>query len=100
MKKAKPGARVLAVHPTERNDQGPYVIMAAGSFGDGPVFFCGTDEIWRWFYEHGPKYAHQFWGNMVRWLGRTRLSPVGKKGWGRAWVGTHGAFSVNTYAYT
>jgi hypothetical protein len=36
------------------------------------VFFCGVDEIWRW-YIHGPKYSHQFWGNMVRYLGRARL---------------------------
>jgi hypothetical protein len=73
VRKEKPGARALLSHPTERNEQGPYVLMAAGAFGDGPVFYCGTDEMWRWFRGHGPKYAHQFWGNLVRWLGRTKL---------------------------
>jgi hypothetical protein len=29
--------------------------------------------VWRWFYNFGPKYAHQYWGNMVRYLGRARL---------------------------
>jgi hypothetical protein len=72
-RKEKPGARALLVHPTERNEQGPYVLMAAGAFGDGPVFFVGVDELWRWFRGHGPKYAHQYWGNLVRWLGRTKL---------------------------
>lgn len=73
VRKEKPGARALLTHPTERNEQGPYVLMAAGAFGDGPVFYCGVDEMWRWFRGHGPKYAHQFWGNLVRWLGRTKL---------------------------
>jgi uncharacterized membrane protein len=72
-KKEKPGARVLAVHPSDRNDHGPYALMVAGTYGEGPVFFSSVDEIWRWFYIHGPKYAHQFWGNMVRYLGRARL---------------------------
>jgi hypothetical protein len=73
VKKEKPGARALLAHPTERNEQGPYVLMAAGAFGEGPTFFVGTDELWRWFRGHGPKYAHQYWGNLVRWLGRTKL---------------------------
>ncbi len=73
IKKEKPGARVLAVHPTERNEHGPYPLMVAGTYGKGPVFFCGVDEVWRWFYLNGPKYAYRFWGNMVRYLGRARL---------------------------
>jgi uncharacterized membrane protein len=73
VKKEKPGARVLAQHPNETNDHGAYPLLVAGTFGDGPVFFCAVDEIWRWFNPHGPKYAHQFWGNMVRYLGRARL---------------------------
>jgi uncharacterized membrane protein len=71
-KKEKPGARVLAVHPTAKNDHGPYPMMVAGTFGAGPVFFMATDEIWRWF-TNGPKFSHNFWGNMVRYLGRARL---------------------------
>ena len=73
VRKEKPGAQVLAVHPTERNDHGAYPVIVAGTFGEGPVVFCGVDEVWRWFYLHGPKYAHQFWGNLVRFLGRARL---------------------------
>jgi hypothetical protein len=73
VKKEKPGARVLATHPSESNDHGPYPVMVAGTFGEGPVFFCAIDEVWRWFYLHGPKYAHQFWGNTIRYLGRARL---------------------------
>ena len=71
-KKEKPTALVLAVHPSETNDHGPYPLMVAGTYGRGPVFFCAVDEVWRWF-THGPKYSHQFWGNMVRYLGRARL---------------------------
>ncbi len=73
IKKEKPGARVLAVHPTERNEHGAYPIFVSGTYGKGPVLFCGVDEMWRWFYLNGPIYAHRFWGNMVRYLGRARL---------------------------
>jgi len=74
VKKAKPGAQVLSEHPTERTSEGrPFPLVVSGTFGEGPTLFVGYDETWRWFHLHGPKYAHQWWGNLIRYLGRVRL---------------------------
>ena len=34
---------ILAVHPTERNEHGAYPIFVSGTYGKGPVLFCGVD---------------------------------------------------------
>lgn len=73
VKKAKPGAIVLAVHETERNIHGPYPLMVASTYGEGPVFFTALDDTWRWFRWQGPFTHHRFWGNVVRHLARARL---------------------------
>lgn len=73
VKKAKPGAIVLARHEAERNIHGAYPIHVAGTYGEGPVFFTAVDDTWRWFKWQGPFSHHRFWGNVVRHLARTRL---------------------------
>jgi hypothetical protein len=73
VKKAKPGARVLVTHATERNIHGPYPIIVAGTYGDGPVFFIAIDDTWSWYRHHGAFFFHRFWGNVVRHLARTKL---------------------------
>ena len=73
VKKAKPGAMVLAVHESERNLHGPYPVMVASTYGEGPVFFTALDDTWRWFQWQGPFTHHRFWGNVVRHLARARL---------------------------
>jgi hypothetical protein len=46
----KPGAEVLAVHPTERSpaDNSPRVLVARQQFGDGFTAAMNTDLLWRW----------------------------------------------------
>lgn len=73
VKKAKPGAMVLAVHENERNAHGPYPLLVGSTYGEGPVFFTGLDDTWRWFAWQGPFTHHRFWGNVVRHLARARL---------------------------
>ncbi len=73
VKKAKPGSQVLAVHESDRNLHGPYPILVAGTYGEGPVFFTALDATWRWFAWEGPFTHHRFWGNVVRHLARARL---------------------------
>jgi uncharacterized membrane protein len=73
VKKAKPGAMVLAVHENARNVSGPYPILVSGTYGEGPVFFCAFDDSWRWYKWQGPFSHHRFWGNVVRYLARARL---------------------------
>jgi hypothetical protein len=46
----KPGAEILAVHPTERSpaDNSPRVLVARQQFGDGFTAAMNTDLLWRW----------------------------------------------------
>lgn len=45
----RPGAQVVATHPTERCDDGsPLPVAAVRSFGRGKVMLVSTDSTWRW----------------------------------------------------
>jgi len=68
-RKAKPNAVVLAVHPTDRNDQLEYrPIIAYGYCGLGISMFVGVDETWRWRAGVGDKYFYRFYGQAIRFL--------------------------------
>ncbi len=73
VRKATPGAQVIAFHPTQRNQFGPRPLLITGSYGEGPVFFSATDETWRWFHGFGARYFNSFWGNVIRHLARAHL---------------------------
>ena len=73
VRKAMPGAQVLAVHPDQRNQFGNYPLWVAGTYGDGPVLFAATDESWRWYHQVGPYYFNRFWGGVTRHLARAHL---------------------------
>jgi hypothetical protein len=46
---AKPGAQILAVHPTEHTaDNAPRILMARQQFGAGFTVAMATDLLWRW----------------------------------------------------
>jgi hypothetical protein len=46
---AKPGAEILAVHPTEKTaDNAPRILMARQQFGAGFTVAMATDLLWRW----------------------------------------------------
>ena len=67
--RAKPSATVLATAggPDE-------AAMAAMPYGLGKVLWVGTDGTWRWRYRVGDAYHHRFWGQVVRWSARGKLS--------------------------
>jgi len=45
----RPGAQVVAVHPSERaDDGGPLPVIAMRSYGRGKVLLVSTDSTWRW----------------------------------------------------
>jgi hypothetical protein len=49
VRSVKPGAEILAVHPTERADDGaPRVLVARQRFGSGFTAAMTTDLLWRW----------------------------------------------------
>lgn len=70
--RAKPGAAVLAVHPTQRNDAGLLIVLAAEPFGAGRSAALTADTTWRWYLPlraMGAKSPYaRFWGQLIRWL--------------------------------
>ena len=44
----KPGASVLAIHPTRRGPDGPLTILAAQLVGKGRCVAFTADTTWRW----------------------------------------------------
>lgn len=71
----RPGARTLA-HATgmvspATGDLSPLVVLYR--FGGGEVIYVGTDETFRWRKVGGEVYFEQFWIQLMRKLGRTRL---------------------------
>ncbi len=66
--RAKPGATVLAVHPTRRNADGPYPIVAVQPFGAGRCFIELVDSTWLWRWRVGDRYFYRYWGQVFRAL--------------------------------
>ena len=69
----RPGAETLAEHPALAvpTDQAlPMPLMVLGRYGAGKVFFCATDDLWRWR-RHTGEYLHDvFWVQLCRTLMR------------------------------
>jgi len=66
--RVKPGATVLAVHPTRRNADGPYPLVATQPFGAGKCFIELVDSTWRWRWRVGDRYFYRYWGQVFRTL--------------------------------
>ncbi|MCA1662749.1 MAG: glutamine amidotransferase [Myxococcales bacterium] len=72
--RARPGATVLAVHPTKKDVDGkPMPVLTVGEAGKGRVLALGSDDSWRWGFadkagdERGRAYQ-RFWDAAIRWL--------------------------------
>jgi uncharacterized membrane protein len=68
-RKAKPGAQVLLVHPSDHNagaPDGKYPLMVLQRVGKGRAFFSATDDTWRWRKLTGRQYFNAFWLQLVR----------------------------------
>jgi hypothetical protein len=68
VQRAKPGATVLAVHPTRRNADGPYPLVAFQPFGAGKCYTQLVDSTWRWRWRVGDRYFYRYWGQVFRTL--------------------------------
>ncbi len=68
----KPGASVLAVHPTRTGPDGPLVVLAVQSYGRGRTAAFAADTTYQWYLPFkalGRESPYlKFWGQMVRWL--------------------------------
>ncbi len=75
VRRAKPDATVLAVHPTLLDaDRQPLPIISVREAGRGRVLAVGSDSTWRWMLEgpsHGSRRPYErFWESAIRWLVR------------------------------
>ncbi|WP_442484742.1 hypothetical protein [Aeoliella sp. SH292] len=72
--KLKPGARVLATHPTARTrDGGPVPLIVTQYVGSGRVLYHGVDATWRWRYRVGDVFFARYWGQSLRQLARGKM---------------------------
>ncbi|MCA9219191.1 MAG: VWA domain-containing protein [Planctomycetales bacterium] len=71
----RPGARVLAEHPTRTGNTGqPLPVIAMQFVGGGKVIFHATDETYRWGRYRGSDQAYnQYWIQTLRYLSRSKL---------------------------
>jgi len=71
--RAKPGARILAVNPTNNNLYGDLIILAAQKYGAGKTLALMADTTWKWDFVmsglgKGDTLYKMFWGQVIRWL--------------------------------
>ncbi len=66
--RVKPGAVALAVHPTRRNADGPYPLVATQAFGAGKCYMELVDSTWKWRWKVGDRYFYRYWGQVFRTL--------------------------------
>ncbi len=66
--RAKPGATVLAQHPTQTGPDGKIPLVAVQQAGEGTSFMTMVDSTWQWRFRVGDKYFYRFWGQVVRSL--------------------------------
>jgi hypothetical protein len=64
----KPGAAVLAEHPTIRSPAGPMPVVVTGRYGAGALFFQATDDTWRWRRHRGELLHDTYWVRVLREL--------------------------------
>ncbi len=77
--KLRPAATTLLVNPQAKLDDQPMPILVSHYYGKGQVLFLGTDETWRWRWNHQDKYFVRFWGQMIYQLGLPTLLGDGGK---------------------
>jgi hypothetical protein len=73
IKKLRPAAVPLVVNPRAKMGEQPMPILATHYFGKGQVLFLGSDETWRWRWNHHDKYFVRFWGQVIYQLGLPSL---------------------------
>lgn len=70
---AKPGATVLAEHPSIRRGGEKMPVLTVSEQGDGRVMALTSDSTWRWGFENvgqggTPREYQVFWNSAMRWL--------------------------------
>ena len=75
---AKPGATVLAVHPTLAFQGEPLPVLAYQRYGRGRTMSLKTATTWRWqmLKPHEDTSHERFWRQVLRWLTASSPAPV------------------------
>jgi uncharacterized membrane protein len=73
VRKLRPAAVPLIVNPRAKLGDDPMPIMAMHFYGKGQAIFMGSDETWRWRWNHQDKYFVRFWGQIIYQLGLPSL---------------------------
>jgi hypothetical protein len=79
VRRAKPGAETILVHPTNRNQFGPHVLMAATRVPAGRTLYVGFDETWRWRMPYADRYTERFWRAAIRDVAIQKLRSSDKR---------------------
>jgi hypothetical protein len=79
VRRAKPGAEVILVHPTNHNRFGEHILMAATRVPSGRTLFIGVDETWRWRMPYADRYTERFWRAAVRDVAIAKLRSSDKR---------------------
>ncbi len=69
----KPGALVLAEHPTAMGSEGKLPLDLYQFAGTGKAMFHAFDDTWRWRFRAGDRYFGRFWVQAIRFLARSKL---------------------------
>jgi len=76
--RVKPGATVLAVHPTLKHRNAPLPVIAYERYGRGRTMVVTTASTWRWqmLMPHDDMSHERFWRQVLRWLATASPAPV------------------------
>ena len=73
---AKPGAALLALHPTRKQNGRAMVVLAVQRFGAGRSAAFAADTTWTWYLPlkgMGRESPYErFWGQLLRWLANVK----------------------------
>jgi hypothetical protein len=79
IERAKPGAEILARHPTELGPDGQgRILLALQRYGGGKSVVFSTDALWRWKMSQPSQSrgTELFWENLFSWLIHDRASGI------------------------
>jgi len=71
VRRAKPGATVLAIHPSDKNEFGRRILIATQNYGAGRSMVFTPYSSWRWHMLGNDDSQEKFWRQVAKWLTTT-----------------------------
>lgn len=79
VRKAKGGAEVMLRHPSNGNQFGHHVLLAATYYPSGRSMFVAFDSTWLWRRFYGDRYTERFWRAAIRYVAINKLRRSNKR---------------------